>query len=134
MTELEKLKNAAGLIRDISQGKLEVRPSIGNNVFVHASDDSYIGLEMVMRSNFPKKCVDITFRSFVRRMGTPMTAKDLGQLQTEVGQTHALLQALEMGNYQPTHEDLMAFHDQLVQEQAGVQSDAPGMEMEHMSM
>lgn len=40
MTELEKLKTVADLIRDISRGKLEIRPSIGNNVFIHASDDA----------------------------------------------------------------------------------------------
>ena len=61
MTELEKLKTVADLIRDISRGKLEIRPSIGNNVFIHASDDAYIGMEMVMKSNYTKKYVDITF-------------------------------------------------------------------------
>lgn len=113
MTELEKLKTVADLIRDISHGKLEVRPSIGNNVFIHASDDAYIGMEMVMKSNYSKKCVDITFQSFVRRMGTPMTGKNLGLLQEEVQQAHALLLALEIPKFHPTMEDLSAFHDYL---------------------
>ena len=37
MTELEKLITVADLIREISHEKLEVRPSVGNNVFIHAS-------------------------------------------------------------------------------------------------
>ena len=117
MTELEKLKTVADLIRDISHGKLEIRPSIGNNVFIHASDDTYIGMEMVMKSSYSKKCVDITFQSFVRRMGTPMSGNDMEQLLEEVQQAHALVLALEIPNFQPTVEDLSAFHDYLQEQQ-----------------
>lgn len=117
MTELEKLKTVADLIRDISHGKLEIRPSIGNNVFIHASDDAYIGMEMVMKNNYPKKYVDITFRGFVRRMGTPMSGKGIEQLLEEVQQAHALLLALEIPKFQPTMEDLTAFHDYLQEQQ-----------------
>ena len=117
MTELEKLKTVADLIRDISHGKLEVRPSIGNNVFIHASDDAYIGMEMVMKNNYPKKYVDITFRGFVRRMGTPMSGKDMEQLLEEVQQAHALVLALEIPKFHPTMEDLTAFHDYLQEQQ-----------------
>lgn len=117
MTELEKLKTVADLIRDISHGKLEVRPSIGKNVFIHASDDAYIGMEMVMKNNYPKKCVDITFRGFVRRMGTPMSGKDMEQLLEEVQQAHALVLALEIPKFNPTMEDLSAFHDYLQEQQ-----------------
>ena len=117
MTELEKLKTVADLIRDISRGKLEIRPSIGNNVFIHASDDAYIGMEMVMKSNYLKKCVDITFQGFVRRMGTPMSGNDMEQLLEEVQQAHALVLALEIPKFQPTVEDLSAFHDYLQEQQ-----------------
>lgn len=117
MTELEKLKTVADLIRDISRGKLEIRSSIGNNVFIHASDDAYIGMEMVMKSNYSKKCVDITFQGFVRRMGTPMTGNDMAQLLKEVQQAHALVLALEIPKFQPTVEDLSAFHDYLQEQQ-----------------
>ena len=117
MIELEKLKTVADLIRDISHGKLEIRPSIGNNVFIHASDDAYIGMEMVMKSNYSKKCVDITFRGFVRRMGTPMSGKDMEQLLEEVQQAHALVLALEIPKFHPTLKDLSAFHDYLQEQQ-----------------
>lgn len=117
MTELEKLKTVADLIRDISRGKLEIRPSIGNNVFIHASDDAYIGMEMVMKSDYSKKRVDITFQGFVRRMGSPMTGNDMEQLQTEVQQVHTLLLALEIPQFHPTLEDLSAFRDFLQEQQ-----------------
>lgn len=133
MTELEKLKTVAELIRDISHGKLAIRPSTGNNVFIHASDDAYIGMEMVMKNNYPKKCVDITFQSFVRRMGTPMSGKDLGQLQEEVQQAHALLLALEIPKFHPTVEDLSAFRDYLQVQQMQSQ-EAAEQTMQGMSM
>ena len=131
MTELEKLKTVADLIRDISHGKLEIRPSIGNNVFIHASDDAYIGMDMVMKNNYSKACVDITFQGFVRRMGTPMSGKELGKLQEEVQQAHALLLALEIPQFHPTLEDLAAFHDYLQEQQ--MQKDAE-QTMQEMSM
>ena len=124
MTELEKLKTVADLIRDISRGKLEIRPSIGNNVFIHASDNAYIGMEMVMKSNYSKKCVDITFQGFVRRMGSPMTGNDMEQLLEEVQQAHALVLALEIPKFQPTVEDLSAFHDYLQEQQLQSQESA----------
>ena len=133
MTELEKLKTVADLIRDISRGKLEIRPSIGKNVFIHASDDAYIGMEMVMKSNYSKKCVDITFQSFVRRMGTPMTGNDMEQLLEEVQQAHALVLALEIPKFQPTVEDLSAFHDYLQEQQLQSQESAE-QTMQGMSM
>lgn len=133
MTELEKLKTVADLIRDISHGKLEIRPSIGNNVFIHASDDAYIGMEMVMKSNYSKKYVDITFRGFVRRMGTPMSGNDMEQLQTEVQQVHALLLALEIPQFHPKLKDLSAFHDHLVEQQMASQ-EAEEQSMWEMSM
>lgn len=133
MTELEKLKTVADLIRDISRGKLEIRPSIGNNVFIHASDDAYIGMEMVIKNNYPKKCVDITFRGFVRRMGTPMSGNDMEQLLEEVQQAHALVLALEIPNFQPTVEDLSAFHDYLQEQQLQSQESAE-QTMQGMSM
>ncbi len=133
MTELEKLKTVADLIRDISHGKLEVRPSIGNNVFIHASDDAYIGMEMVMKSNYPKKCVDITFQGFVKRMGTPMSGNDMEQLLEEVQQAHPLVLALEIPKFQPTVEDLSAFHDYLQEQQLQSQESAE-QTMQEMSM
>lgn len=133
MTELEKLKTVADLIRDISHGKLEIRPSIGNNVFIHASDDAYIGMEMVMKNNYPKKCVDITFQGFVRRMGTPMSGNDMEQLLEEVQQAHALVLALEIPKFQPTVEDLSAFHDYLQEQQLQSQESAE-QTMQGMSM
>lgn len=114
MTELEKLKTASELIRDMTDGRLQIATSIGNHIFVRPKDDAYIGLNMMIHSNFHRKCYEVTFDANVRRMGTPMTAADLGKLATEVQQAEALLTALEMYKFQPTQKDMERFHDHLL--------------------
>lgn len=116
MTELEKLKTASELIRDMTDGRLQIATSIGNHIFVRPSDDAYIGLNMMIHGNFHLKCYEITFDANVRRMGTPMTATDLGKLATEVQQAQALLTALEMYRFQPTQKDMEQFHDHLLEQ------------------
>ena len=116
MTELEKLKTASELIRDMTDGRLQIATSIGNHIFVRSSDDAYIGLNMMIHGNFHLKCYEITFDANVRRMGIPMTATDLGKLATEVQQAQALLTALEMYRFQPTQKDMEQFHDHLLEQ------------------
>ena len=116
MTELEKLKTASELIRDMTDGRLQIATSIGNHIFVRSSDDAYIGLNRMLHSNFHRKCYEVTFDANVRRMGTPMTAADLGKLATEVQQAEALLTALEMYKFQPTQKDMERFHDHLLEQ------------------
>ena len=116
MTELEKLKTASELIRDMTDGRLQIATSIGNHIFVRPSDDAYIGLNMMIHGNFHLKCYEITFDANVRRMGTPMTATDLGKLAQEVQQAQALLTALEMYRFQPTQKDMEQFHDHLFEQ------------------
>ena len=53
----------------------------------------------------------------LRRMGTDMVADDLRALLSEVGQTYALMAALEARRYTPTGEDLTAFRDGLAAQQ-----------------
>ena len=117
MTELEKLKTASELIRDMTDGRLQIATSIGNHIFVRPRDDAYIGMNMMIHSNFHLKCYEVTFDANVRRMGTPMTAADLGKLATEVQQAQALLTALEMYKLQPTQKDMERFHDYLLEQQ-----------------
>ena len=59
----------------------------------------------------------ITFTVQLRRMGTDMVADDLRALLSEVGQTYALMAALEARRYTPTGEDLTAFRDGLAAQQ-----------------
>ena len=114
MTELEKLKTASELIWDMTDGRLQIATSIGNHIYVKSKDDAYIGMDMMIHSNFHLKCYEITFDAHVRRMGIPMTATDLGKLATEVQQAQALLTALEMYRFQPTQKDMEQFHDYLL--------------------
>ena len=116
MTELEKLRTASELIRDMTDGRLQIATSIGNHIFVRPSDDAYIGLNMMIHGNFHLKCYEITFDANVRRMGIPMTATDLGKLAQEVQQAQALLTALEMYRFQPTQKDMEQFHDHLLEQ------------------
>lgn len=116
MTELDKLKTASELIRDMTDGRLQIATSIGNHIFVRPRDDAYIGLNMMIHSNFHLKCYVVTFNANVRRMGSPMTAADLGKLATEVQQAEALLTALEMYKFQPTQKDMERFHDHLLEQ------------------
>ena len=116
MTELEKLKTASELIRDMTDGRLQVATSIGNNIFVRPRDDAYIGLNLMIRGNVQQKCYEVTFDASVRRMGMPMTAKDLGKLADEVQQAQALLTALEMYTFRPTQTDMVQFHDHLLEQ------------------
>lgn len=128
MTELEKLKTASELIRDMTDGRLQVATSIGNHIFVRPRDDAYIGLNMMIRGNYHQNCYEITFDANVRRMGTPMTAADLGKLATEVQQAHSLLTALEMYSFRPTQKDMERFHDHLMEQSHSPtqQEQAPG--------
>ena len=116
MTELDKLETASEMIRDVSEGRLQVATSIGNNIYVKAKDDAYIGMDMMIRGNVQQKCYEITFDANVRRMGTPMTAADLGKLATEVQQAQSLLTALEMYSFRPTQSDMVQFHDHLLEQ------------------
>ena len=119
MTELEKLKTASELIRDMTDGRPRIATSIGNHIFVRPRDDAYIGLNMMIHSNFHRKCYEVTFDANVRRMGIPMTAADLGKLATEVQQAQALLTALEMYKFQPTQKDMEQFYDHLMEQLHG---------------
>lgn len=116
MTELEKMKKADALIRDMTEGRLQVATSIGNHIFVRSRDDAYIGLNMMIQGNIHRNCYEISFDANVRRMGTPMSAADLGKLATEVQQAQALLTALEMYHFQPTQKDMERFRDHLLEQ------------------
>ena len=116
MTELDKLKTASEMIRDVSEGRLQVATSVGNNIYVKAKDDAYIGMDMMIRGNVQQKCYEITFDASVRRMGTPMTAADLGKLAREVQQAQSLLTALEIYSFRPTQADMVQFYDHLLEQ------------------
>ena len=116
MTELEKLKNTAAVIYDLTEGRIQMRPSGLGHICIHAAEDAYINLNMELKSNLEQKCYDISFSSFVRRMGSTMNSRDLGMLYREVHQAQALLTALEMYSFQPTQKDMERFHDHQVEQ------------------
>lgn len=117
MTELQKLKNTAKVIHDMTEGRIQIRSSEFGHCCVHVDGDAYINLNMIFKSNLEQRCYDISFSSYVRRMGSTMNTEDLGVLSREVHQMQALLAALEMTKLQPKLDDLQAFHDYLLQQE-----------------
>lgn len=125
ITELEKLQQAAQLIEEMSQGRLQIRPSVAGLVYIRPQDDSNLGMDMRIDSIPGQPRYRITFAAQLRRMGTDMDADGLRVLLSEVGQTYALLAALESRSYTPTLEDLTAFRDGLAAQQEQEKPDFP---------
>ena len=117
LSELEKLQQAAQLIEEMSQGRLQVCPSVVGQVYIRPQHDSNLGMDMRIDSIPGQPHYRITFTVQLRRMGTDMVADDLRALLSEVGQTYALMAALEARRYTPTGEDLTAFRDGLAAQQ-----------------
>ena len=117
LTELEKLQKAAKLIEEMSQGRLQVCPSVVGQVYIRPQNEAYLGLAMRIDSIPSQPHYRVTFSAQLRRMGADMTSEGLRTLLSEVGQTYALLAALESRSYTPTTEDLTAFREDLLAEQ-----------------
>lgn len=125
LTELEKLQWAAQLIEEMSQGRLQVRPSVVGQVYIRPQDDSNLGMELRIDSIPGQPRYQVTFAAQIRRMGSDMDAGGLHALLSEVGQTYAMMAALEARSYTPTLEDLAAFRDGLAARQEQKGSDFP---------
>lgn len=125
LTELEKLQRAAQLIEEMSQGRLQVCPSVVGQVYIRPQDDSNLGMDMRIDSVPGQPRYRITFAAQLRRMGTDMDSDGLHALLSEVGQTYALMAALEVRSYTPTMEDLTAFRDGLAAQQEQKKPDFP---------
>ena len=117
VSELDKLREAAKLIEEMSQGRLQVCPSVVGQVYIRPENEAYLGLDMRINSIPGQLRYRVTFTSQLRRMGADMTSEGLRALLSEVGQTYALLTALESRSYTPTTEDLIAFREELLSEQ-----------------
>ena len=117
VSELDKLREAAKLIEEMSQGRLQVCPSVVGQVYIRPENEAYLGLDMRINSIPGQLRYRVTFSSQMRRMGADMTSEGLRTLLSEVGQTYALLTALESRSHTPTTEDLTAFREELLAEQ-----------------
>lgn len=117
VSELDKLREAAKLIEEMSQGRLQVCSSVVGQVYIRPENEAYLGLDMRINSIPGQLRYRVTFSSQMRRMGADMTSEGLRTLLSEVGQTYALLTALESRSYTPTTEDLIAFREELLSEQ-----------------
>lgn len=117
MTELEKLKSAADMIRELTDGRLRMCAGSLGTPYIQPSDDSNIGMDMVLQSDFENQRYNVTFEARIRRMGVTMDSAGLRALQGEVHDAYALLMALEMREFHPTAEDLQALREHLLQQQ-----------------
>lgn len=120
LSELEKLQQAAQLIEEMSQGRLQVCPSVVGQVYIRPQHDSNLGMDMRIDSIPGQPHYRITFTVQLRRMGTDMVADDLRALLSEVGQTYALMAALEARRYchQQNGQSLGETRTALLREQA----------------
>lgn len=107
LTELEKLQKAAKLIEEMSQGRLQVCPSVVGQTYIRPQNEAYLGLAMRIDSIPGQPHYRVTFSAQLRRMGADMTSEGL----------RTLLTALESRSYTPTTEDLTAFREDLLAEQ-----------------
>jgi len=126
MTEFEKLTSAADLLRQVTHGRLEMRPSAVGHVYIHPADDAYISMDMTGRYEATQNQKGITFQAHVRRMGVPMDAAGLMALQKEIHEAFVLLKEFEMMEFHPTQEDMMALREHLIQEQQEAQQQNTG--------
>ena len=120
MTELEKLKNAALLIEEMTGCRFKYS---SGGAFLYPDADGYLAINMRQEADFDSRTYHISFDASLRVDERTMDAAGLMELQQEAGMAHALLLALEMEQYNPTPEDMDAFsafiHQREEQEQAG---------------
>ena len=69
LSELEKLQQAAQLIEEMSQGRLQVCPSVVGQVYIRPQHDSNLGMDMRIDSIPGQPHYRITFTVQLRRMG-----------------------------------------------------------------
>ena len=128
MTGLDKLKNAATLIEEMTGCRFKT--SIGD-AFIYPDRDEYLAVNMRKESDYNAKLYRISFDVSLLTMGQPMDSDGLIRLQQEVGVAHALLSALEIEEYALTPEEMQEFNDFILeleqQREEQEQSGSPGM-------
>lgn len=117
LSELDKLKNAAALIRRLTHGRMEMRPGVLSDVSIHPENSAYVGIEMTMKPNLKLQRYEVSFYARVRRMGDALDAAGLNELGREIHAAYAALAALELYTLHPTQEDMEAFRDYLSRQQ-----------------
>ena len=83
VSELDKLREAAKLIEEMSQGRLQVCPSVVGQVYIRPENEAYLGLDMRINSIPGQLRYRVTFSSQMRRMGADMTSEGLRTLLSE---------------------------------------------------
>jgi len=129
MTELEKLKNAALLIEEMTGCRFKHSSS---GAFLYPDADEYLAINMRREADYGAKLYRVRFDANLQTMGRPMDAVGLMRLQQEVGVAHALLSALEIQEYALTPEEMQDFDDYVrkleVQREEQEPSDGPVMD------
>ena len=129
LSELQKLKDMAKLIKDSTCGRMEMRPGVLNDVYIHPEDSAYVGIELSVRPDWKLERYELSFYARVRRMGDVLDAAGLNDLLRELQAAHAVLASLERCELHPTQEDMEAFRDFLIREQrqSAPEQSGPGL-------
>lgn len=108
MDEVEKLRNAATLIKDMTHGQQNLHTGVGG-CYIQTGDNVHFGLQMRVRPHIEQGCYKITFDAYSRTMGAAMSSGEVMRLIEEAGQIHALLTALEMQEFVPSEQEYRQF-------------------------
>ena len=106
MSELNKLKEAAHLIEDMTGCRFKSSYGVP---FIYPDRDKILAVNMRKETDFNAKLHRIHFEANLLTMGKPMDADGLAKLQCEVGQVYALLAALETQEYALTPDEMYEF-------------------------
>lgn len=117
LSELEKLKSMAMLVKETTRGRMEVRPGVLDTVYIHPENSAYVGIELMVKPVLKPERYDVTFYARVRRMGDVLDSAGLQELIQEVQAAQAALVALEFGEFHPTQKDMEAFRSFLSEQE-----------------
>jgi hypothetical protein len=108
VTELEKLKSAASIVEEMTQGKQTFHGGIGG-AYISADDSANFKLLMdTDNGDSPDHC-RITFRAYPKTTDAGLDCGRLRDFLTEANQLYALLLTVEMQEYLPTYEEYSQF-------------------------
>ena len=128
VTELEKLKNAALLIEEMTGCRFK---HSSGGAFIYPDTDVYLAINMRREADYGANVYRVSFDANLQTMGKPIDAAGLTRLQQEVEAVHYLLFELEMQEYSLTPEEWQEFNDFVrkleEQREAQEQADDPVM-------
>lgn len=115
MNEVEKLKQAARWIEELTEGRQRLLNSPSGTLAVQTDGRAFFALGMQSRYLPASKCCEIVFVISIQRKEQAMDAAKMECLLTEAQQMQDLLLELGRQEYCPTLAELSEFQEYLTQ-------------------